>query len=461
MRSLSSTFAVVLRAGLLALCTATATWPARIAAADTPVVPRKKPPTENRDESKVPPYELPDPLVLKNGQRVTDAETWRQKRRPEILELFRSEMFGRRPSAAIALKFKIFDETRGALGGKAIRRQVTIYFSDDVAGPRMDLLLYIPARAPGPVPAFLGLNFGGNQAVHADPGIKLSESWQRPSPNTGIVNNRATEASRGTESKRWDVDAILDRGYALATACYNDIDPDYDDGFRNGVHPLFYRAGQTRPAADEWGSVAAWAWGLSRALDYLERDPAIDARRVAVMGHSRLGKAALWAGAEDERFAIVISNNSGCGGAKLSRRVFGESVHQINYGYPHWFCGNFQHYNERVNELPFDQHMLIALMAPRPVYVASAERDQHADPRGEFLAALHAEPVYRLFGAAGLGVKEPPPLNQPAMGTIGYHIRTGVHDVTPFDWQCYLDFADRHFGRKPAASPRTAVPAPR
>ncbi len=438
--------AVVLGVGLLSL--STLTWPAQIVAADTPASPRKRPPPENRDESKVPPYELPNPLVLKNGQRVMDAETWTRKRRPELLELFRTEMFGRQPPAPIDLKFKVFDETRDALDGKATRKQITVFFSADEKGPRMDLLLYIPTKATQPVPAFLGLNFAGNHAIHVDPGIKLSSSWMRPNKEKGVAGNKATEASRGTYANRWDVDAILDRGYALATVYYGDIDPDYDDGFKNGVHPLFYRDGQTKPAPDEWGSIAAWAWGLSRALDYLERDPAIDAKHVAVMGHSRLGKTALWAGAEDERFAVVISNNSGCGGAKLSRRVFGESVHQINYSFPHWFCDNFEKYNERVSDLPFDQHMLIALMAPRPVYVASAEKDLHADPRGEFLSALHAEPVYRLFNAPGLGTKDLPTVNQPAMGTIGYHVRTGVHDVTPYDWKCYLDFADRHFGRK-------------
>ncbi len=443
---------------VLALLVGPLLW---IPAGDTPTAPAKKPPPENRDENKVQPYQLPDPLLLKDGQRVADAATWTKKRRPEVLELFRSEMFGRRPSAPAKLKYKVFDETRGALGGKAIRKQVTLFFSDNEKGPRMDLLLYIPANAKGPVPAFLGLNFGGNQAINADPGIKMSQSWQR-GKEPGYVKGRATEASRGASSRRWDVNAILDRGYALATAYYGDIDPDYNDGFKNGVHPLFYREGQTKPAADEWGSIAAWAWGLSRALDYLEKDAAIDAKRVAVMGHSRLGKTALWAGAEDERFAIVISNDSGCGGAKISRRNYGESVHQINYNFPHWFCDNFKKYNERVNDLPFDQHMLIALMAPRPVYVASADQDRHADPRGEFLAALHAESVYRLFGASGLGVKDMPSVNQPKMGTIGYHLRAGVHDVTPYDWKCYLDFADRHFVHKsetpPAPAPANKAP---
>lgn len=401
----------------------------------------------NYDESKVPEYVLPDPLIANDGTPVKDAETWRGKRRGEILELFKKYVYGRGPGRPETMSFDVFDNEKNALKGHATRKQVTIRFSEEAAGPSLDLLIYVPNNAPSPVPVFLVLNFWGNHSIIMDPAIKLSASWMRENKEHGIVDHRSTEASRGKSTPRWAVKEILDRGYALATYYYGDIDPDYDDGYQNGVQPLFYDPGQTRPKDDQWGSIAAWAWGLSRAMDYLETDKRIDSTRVAVMGHSRLGKTALWAGATDERFAITISNDSGCGGAALSRRRFGEKVKRINTAFPHWFCTNFKAFNDRENELPVDQHMLVALIAPRPVYIASAAEDRWADPKGEFLSALHADPVYRLLGTPGLGTDHMPPMNQPVMGTIGYHIRSGVHDVTDFDWATYLDFVDKHFGK--------------
>jgi len=400
----------------------------------------------NYSEQRVPKYTLPNPLVLSDGTGVSNAGAWRTKRRPEILELFRKYVYGRAPVGRPKnMAFKVFDLERKALAGLATRKQVTVNFTGKKDGPKMDILIYLPGAVKTPVPAFVILNFGGNHTIHRDPAIKLSESWMRPG-SKGVVKNRANEESRGRGRARFPVEKILKRGYGLATIYYGDIDPDFHDGFKNGVHPVFDKLIDGERPPDAWGSICAWAWGLSRAMDYFETDNDIDNKRVAVLGHSRLGKTALWAGARDERFAFVISNNSGCGGAALSRRRFGETVERINKSFPHWFCENFKKYNGKEDDLPVDQHMLIALMAPRPVYVTSADKDLWADPRGEFLACKNAAPVYRLLGVDGLGVRQMPGLDKPVQkGTIGYHVRSGGHALTQYDWQQFMDFADMHF----------------
>ena len=402
-----------------------------------------QPPGINQDEAKVPRYTLPDPLVLANGEPVRDAATWEARRRPEILKLFETHVYGKMPGRPDRLAFRVDRVVKDALGGKATRKEISVLFAGTPDGPRMDLALYVPNAGQGPRPAVLSLNFGGNHAVDPDPGVPLARPWTHNDPKKSF---QPDEKSRGKESSRWPLEHIIDRGYAVATAYYGDIDPDFDDGFRNGVHPLFDPPGQTRPA-DAWGSIGAWAWGLSRALDYLETDRDIDAGRVTLMGHSRLGKTALWAGAQDRRFAVVVSNDSGEGGAALSRRWYGETVARINTSFPHWFNANYKQYNDRVADLPVDQHMLIALIAPRPVLVLSADEDQWADPRGEFLGAKGADAVYRLFGTDGLAVRDMPGNSVLIWSRIGYQIRPGKHDVTLVDWDAVLDFSGRHLGR--------------
>ena len=400
----------------------------------------------NYDEAKIPAYTLPDPLMAENGTQIQTASAWNQIRRPELLSLFSREMFGAVPGRPVKMEFEVTSDVPDALNGLARRKEVSIRLTGEAGkeSAEVKVLLYLPAKAKNPAPVFLGYNFYGNHTVQDDPGITLSTSWMRSNSAMGIKDNRATEASRGMSSQRWAVEMILKRGYGLVTAYYGDIDPDFHDGWQNGIHPLFYRESQKAPEPHQWGSIAAWAWGLSRIMDYLETDAQVARDKVTVMGHSRLGKTSLWAGATDTRFAMVISNNSGCGGAALSRRAFGETVRRINSSFPHWFCGNFAFYNDRESLLPIDQHQLIALMAPRPVYIASAEEDRWADPKGEFLSGVHADPVYRLLGKNGISATEMPEVNQPAGDTIGYHIRSGEHNVTDFDWEQYLRFADRH-----------------
>lgn len=399
----------------------------------------------NYDEGKIPAYALPAILEGADGQKVETVDAWEGHRRAEILQLFKQHVYGEVPQVAYQMKVKAFPEHTEALNKLARRKQIRFTFKANGKTCEMDLLIYLPADAMDRVPIFLGYNFYGNHTIHEDKGIKLTDSWVRTNEEFGITGNQATKASRGVRSHRWPVEDILERGYGVATIYYGDIDPDYDDGFQNGIHPLFYRRNQSRPLDHEWGSIAAWAWGLSRAMDYLQTDRHVDYERVAVVGHSRLGKAALWAGAMDERFAMVISNESGCGGAALSRRRIGETVGRINRAFPHWFNETFNDYNENEDALPVDQHMLMALMAPRPLYIASAQGDQWADPKGEFLSGKLAAPVYELYGLKGLPSEEQPPLGEQRMKQVGYHVRAGKHDLTALDWELFMNFADKHW----------------
>jgi hypothetical protein len=376
--------------------------------AATPKIPAHLPPGLY-DEAQVLKYTLPDPLVMADGVKVTDITTWKEKRRPEILNLFATNVYGRtmigRPKE---MTWKVAWEDRSAMDGNAIAKNVTIYFAGKVDGPKTDVNIVLPAHAAKkPVPVF------------------LMPGWVR----------------------KQQVNLILERGYGLVGYDPNQVEPDIRSGsYERSVRKFFARPDQNQPGPDEWGAIGAWAWAMSRTMDYIVTDPDIDANRICVTGFSRFGKVAMWAGAQDERFAIVFSGESGCGGAVIVRRGFGETVRAINNTFPHWFSRNFKSYGERVNELPVDWHMLIALMAPRPVYIATAEEDLWGDPRGSFLAAKNAELVYQLFGEKGLGVNNMPPVETPVGDYIGYHNRKGAHGLNDYDWQQFLNFADRHLG---------------
>lgn len=398
-------------------------------------------PATNYDESKVPAYTLPPLLVAKDGSAVRTAADW-TKRRAEILALLESQMFGKAPARPSEWWCGI-DEIGEAFGGLAIRKQGTIR----VAGRTLALLVYLPARATKPVPVFVSLGFNPNQTVHADPGIHLAGAWTQDSKTKAIALGAPDATSRGSSASRWEVEQILRRGFGLATVYYGDIEPDVPGAEGLGVRAAFAKGA---PGPGDWGAIGAWAWGLSRVADVLSQDRAIDGHKLALVGHSRLGKTALWAAALDPRFAIVISNDSGEGGAAISRRRFGETVADLNDRFPHWFCGNYKQYSRREDTMPFDSHMLLSLIAPRPLYVASAADDQWADPKGEFLGAVAASDAWRLLGVKGLDANATMPgVDQPVGdGHVRYHVRTGKHDITAYDWQQYLDFAARHFGWK-------------
>jgi hypothetical protein len=367
----------------------------------------------NYDEAKVAPYTLPDPLAS-DGARVTTPEEWRN-RRLVILELFREHVYGRRPGPPERLTFAVVAEDAQALGGSATLKRVAINSHQAGREHRFELTMFLPNGRQRPVPVFLLLN-------------------NRPVANT--------DASRREQSGFWPVEEVLARGYGIAAIQNNDLAPDNKDRFREGVIRLF-EGTTTGPRQEHaWAALAAWGWGASRAMDYFEKDSRVDAKRVAVLGHSRGGKAALWAGAEDERFALVISNESGEGGAALTRRHFGETLARITTSFPHWFAPRYASYADKVDQLPVDQHMLLSLVAPRALYVASADEDLWADPRGEFLSLAHASPVFALFGDPAIRPADMPPLDQPlVVGRRAYHVRRGGHNLTPYDWQRYMDFA--------------------
>lgn len=396
----------------------------------------------NYDEARVGGVPLPDPLQLADGRSVTNAAMWYRLRRPELLRLFQTQVYGRPLPRPAAQRVRVVTEDRSALAGRATRRDVEVDITATTSGTALKFTLFLPNHRTGPSPVFVGLHLYDSTHPHPQPAVARQLAGTPPiAPKVNVAIGRAT------------ADRILARGYGLASLNIESLAPDSAPNYWQGVARLFGRTQPGLPAEEETGALGIWAWGLSRALDYFESSPDVDARRVIAIGHSRMGKVALWAAANDERFAAVIANNSGCGGAALSKRNFGETVAIITRAFPHWFCGNFASYSGHEDRLPVDQHELLALIAPRPVYIASAVEDRWADPRGEFLAAFNAEPVYRLLNAGGLEVADLPAPDQPVGATINYHLRHGQHDLTDYDWEQYLAFADRCIAK---ATPATA-----
>lgn len=398
----------------------------------------------------------PDALILQNGAPVQDRATFEQKRRPEIVRLFEENLYGRTPKQAIPVRVIATEADEHALSGLARRSQLTI-----AVGPHGErtwhLLLYLPAAANGPVPVIVGLNFNGNQTVSADPGIALNPVWV-PDPAlahvplakelTGHVLRMPDAATRGAAANQWQVEMLLRRGYGLATVYTGEIEPDFNGGIGYGVRPLFFEAGQRQPKPDEWGAIGAWGWGMSRVVDVLSANPKVDANRMIAFGFSRFGKTALWAAAQDSRFALMLSNESGKGGASLLHHEKGETADHLMQAFPYWFCANFQHYLGRVQDLPLDGHLVLSLIAPRPLYVGSALDDPFSDYEGEYLSTQAVTGVYALYQKTGVPGGPAPALDHGVGDTVAYHVRHGGHDVTEFDWKQYLDFADRQFAHR-------------
>lgn len=389
----------------------------------------------NYDETKVAPYTLPDPLVTSDGRRVGDARTWLARRRPEIVRLYETEIYGRIPANTPKVTWEAGETDPAARGGIAVMKRVVGRIGGAPDGPRINLTVYTPAKATGPVPLILLVNFGGGAGARGAGPAAAPAAAQQPAGRGGPG---AGDPPVATE--------ILARGWGYATVGYQDIQPDRANAWNQGVIGLTLAPGQTQPAPDEWGTISAWAWGISRVIDYFETDRAVNARQIAIQGHSRLGKTVLWAAAKDERIAAVFSSCAGEMGSALARRDWGETVDDMAQNFSWQFGGNFQKWAGHWDDMPVDAHMLIALAAPRPVFITGGTSDQWADPVGEFLAIVAAGPVYRLLGKKDLGVTALPPLDTAATsGDLGWHYHTGGHTATSADWTAFLQFLSKYF----------------
>lgn len=395
----------------------------------------------NYQEDSVGTYTLPELLKTSDGKAVTTARQWTEKRRPELLRLVEENQFGKMPPRPKDMTFHAFDKGTTAFNGKAIRKQVRVYFKKDTSDHKMDLLIYLPAKATGPVPLLLNISFTAYNQIIDDPGLRIGEIWNK--------EGKKVKADKPTPFGKLNVEQFLDAGFGFATVYYGDIEPDFKDGLPYGIRKTYLKPGQSEPAANEWGAISAWAWGLSRAMDYFETDRQIDSKRIALQGASRLGKTVLWAGIHDPRFKMVIASISGEGGAAVARRNYGETIGHITdpSRYLYQFAANYHTWAGKVHEMPIDAHMLVALMAPRPLLLQTGSTDYWSDPKGEFLSAVAAAPVYRLFGETA------PPSNAslPAAGDtsmltnhLGYYMHEGGHTVLPEDWKLFIKYMQKY-----------------
>lgn len=410
--------------------------------------------------------ELPDPLTMLDGTKVTTKEQWETQRKPELKALFQHYMYGKLPPTPTRQSYTELFRDEKALGGKATLAEIRITFEQPSLSHPVYVLLAIPNHVKKP-PVFVGMNFCGNHTMLDDLRIHLPEVWCR---NTcpGVVNDRATDKGRGGQTDVWNIDLIIERGYALACFYCGDVDPDNPD-LTDGIGPAFYKPGQSGPASDDAGTIMLWAWGFHRVVDLVEQygKDQLDAKRIAVVGHSRNGKTALLAGAFDERIALVIPLQAGCGGSAPSRNsdTRAEQVRQINTSFPHWFNGNFKQFydapeipenasaakrreltnrfSEKTNRLPFDQHCLVALCAPRPVLFPNAEEDLWANPSGQLEMLKAATPVYKLLGVEGIAPDAKPEMNKLTDSRLGYFMRPGKHAMARVDWEAFVAYCDK------------------
>lgn len=394
----------------------------------------------NYEENLVGDYTLPELLKTSDGKTVTDAKTWASKRRPEILKMVEETQFGKIPSPPKNMIFDVFDKGTVVFNGKAIRKQVTIYFDKNDTEHKMTLLIYLPANAKSKSPLLLNISFSAPNQIIDDVGIKVGEIWNR--------EGKKIKADQPTQFGKMNIEQFLDAGFGFATVYYGDIEPDFKDGIKYGIRGKYLKSGQTQPADNEWGAISAWAWGLSRAMDFFEKDKQIDSKRVALQGASRLGKTVLWTGVHDSRFKMVIASISGEGGAAIARRNYGETIAHITdpTRYYYQFAPKYHSFSNKANELPFDAHFLVALMAPRPLLLQTGSTDYWSDPKGEFLSAIAATPVYKLFGETGVETNEMPKPNDTSllMNNLGYYMHDGGHTVLPDDWTKFIAYMKKY-----------------